>query len=139
MDTSADLLFPPAISQTELHTRAPSVSPLNPSSDFFVRSLGDCKFDSPLLNVGGCVQFISDRDHVLLETDIELEAGSVEFHLMEKVQKAGPRKKLFFNPLKTSAGVVTCGGICPGLNNVIRSMVHVLWYLKPKTLCPTNR
>ena len=35
---------------------------------------------------------------------------------------AGPRKKLFFDPAKTRAGIVTCGGLCPGLNNVIRSL-----------------
>jgi 6-phosphofructokinase 1 len=35
---------------------------------------------------------------------------------------AGPRAKLFFDPKKTRAGVVTCGGLCPGLNNVIRSL-----------------
>jgi 6-phosphofructokinase 1 len=35
---------------------------------------------------------------------------------------AGPRSKLFFNPAKTRAGIVTCGGLCPGLNDVIRSL-----------------
>jgi 6-phosphofructokinase 1 len=35
---------------------------------------------------------------------------------------AGPRAKLFFDPAKTRAGIVTCGGLCPGLNNVIRSL-----------------
>jgi 6-phosphofructokinase 1 len=35
---------------------------------------------------------------------------------------AGPREKLFFDPAKTRAGIVTCGGLCPGLNNVIRSL-----------------
>ena len=36
---------------------------------------------------------------------------------------AGPRERLFFDPKKTRAGIVTCGGLCPGLNNVIRSLV----------------
>ena len=35
---------------------------------------------------------------------------------------AGPRKKLFFDSKKTRAGIVTCGGLCPGLNDVIRSL-----------------
>jgi 6-phosphofructokinase 1 len=35
---------------------------------------------------------------------------------------AGPRAKLFFDPKKTRAGIVTCGGLCPGLNDVIRSL-----------------
>ncbi len=35
---------------------------------------------------------------------------------------AGPRAKLFFDPKYTRAGIVTCGGLCPGLNDVIRSL-----------------
>ena len=36
-------------------------------------------------------------------------------------EKAGPREQIFFEPSKTSAAIVTCGGLCPELNNVIRS------------------
>lgn len=36
-------------------------------------------------------------------------------------EKAGPREQIFFDPPKTRAAIVTCGGLCPGLNNVIRS------------------
>ena len=41
-------------------------------------------------------------------------------------EKAGPRNMLFFDPLVTRAAIVTCGGLCPGLNNVIRSVVREL-------------
>ena len=41
---------------------------------------------------------------------------------------AGPREKLFFDASKTTAGIVTCGGLCPGLNNVIRSLFLELHY-----------
>lgn len=41
-------------------------------------------------------------------------------------EKAGPRKKLFFDPAQTRAAIVTCGGLCPGLNNVIRSVTREL-------------
>ncbi len=41
---------------------------------------------------------------------------------------AGPRPKLFFNPSETRAGIVTCGGLCPGLNNVIRSLFLELYH-----------
>jgi 6-phosphofructokinase 1 len=41
---------------------------------------------------------------------------------------AGPRAKLFFDPRQTRAGIVTCGGLCPGLNNVIRSLFQELHY-----------
>ena len=41
-------------------------------------------------------------------------------------EKAGPRSKLYFNPKKVRAAIVTCGGLCPGLNNVIRSVTREL-------------
>jgi len=41
---------------------------------------------------------------------------------------AGPRPKLFFDPAKTRAGIVTCGGLCPGLNNVIRALFLELYH-----------
>jgi len=37
-------------------------------------------------------------------------------------EKAGPREHIYFNPHETVAAIVTCGGLCPGLNNVIRSV-----------------
>ncbi len=37
-------------------------------------------------------------------------------------EMAGPRSMLYFDPDQTRAGIVTCGGLCPGLNNVIRSV-----------------
>jgi 6-phosphofructokinase 1 len=44
------------------------------------------------------------------------------------LEKAGPRKNIFFEPVKVNAGIVTCGGLCPGLNDVIRAVVMCLWY-----------
>ncbi|CAN5825812.1 ATP-dependent 6-phosphofructokinase [soil metagenome] len=41
-------------------------------------------------------------------------------------EKAGPQKKLYFHPAQTRAAIVTCGGLCPGLNNVIRSVTREL-------------
>jgi len=41
---------------------------------------------------------------------------------------AGPRKRLFFDPAETRVGIVTCGGLCPGLNDVIRGLVMVLYH-----------
>ena len=41
---------------------------------------------------------------------------------------AGPREKLFFDPENTKVGIVTCGGLCPGLNDVIRSLFLELHY-----------
>lgn len=45
-----------------------------------------------------------------------------------KFLRAGPRKKIFFDPTQVKAAIVTCGGLCPGLNVVIRELVMCLWY-----------
>src|SRR5262245_18072460 len=37
-------------------------------------------------------------------------------------ERAGPREKIYFDPFYSTAAIVTCGGLCPGLNNVIRSI-----------------
>ena len=41
---------------------------------------------------------------------------------------AGPREQIFFDPVHTTAGIVTCGGLCPGLNDIIRGLVMQLTY-----------
>ncbi len=72
-------------------------------------NLGTPCFQSPL------------KSHVSDDIRIpeRIEAGADPGHLFEM---AGPRAQLFFDPPKTRAGIVTCGGLCPGLNNVIRSL-----------------
>lgn len=44
------------------------------------------------------------------------------------IEKGGPRRNLFFEPSQVVAGIVTCGGVCPALNNVIRSVTNTLVY-----------
>jgi len=44
-------------------------------------------------------------------------------------RSAGPRNTVFFNPSDVRAAIVTCGGLCPGLNTVIRELVVGLWDL----------
>jgi len=49
--------------------------------------------------------------------------------------RAGPRRELHFNPQNVSAAIVTCGGLCPGLNNVIREItcsLHFMYGIKGK-------
>ena len=41
--------------------------------------------------------------------------------------RAGPRRELHFDPKYTNAAIVTCGGLCPGLNNVVRAVVNTLY------------
>ena len=46
----------------------------------------------------------------------------------ESFELAGPRSLIYFPPSHTKAAIVTCGGLCPGINSVIRSLVRELWY-----------
>jgi 6-phosphofructokinase 1 len=43
-------------------------------------------------------------------------------------EKAGPREKIYFDPSKLKCGILTCGGLCPGLNDVIRAIVMSLFH-----------
>src|SRR5688572_21747134 len=80
-----------------------------------VPSLGVPRFRSPLDRVVS--------DDVRIPERIEVgETSGLQFEV------AGPRKKLFFDPKQTRAAIVTCGGLCPGLNNVIRSLFLELHY-----------
>ena len=76
----------------------------------------------------GEARFASTRSHTISDDiriperiEIGAEPG-LQFEL------AGPRTKLFFDARQTRAGIVTCGGLCPGLNNVIRSLFLELYY-----------
>jgi 6-phosphofructokinase 1 len=73
-------------------------------------------------------RFPSNKSHAItddLRIPERIEVGAepeLQFEL------AGPRAKLFFDAKQTRAGIVTCGGLCPGLNNVIRSLFLELYY-----------
>lgn len=99
--------------------------------DFTIPMLGEPRIESPVLlskRVGDYVaNYVSDDELVMY--DIEAAPDAVikpERALM--LEKAGPRERIYFNPDEVYAGIVTCGGLCPGLNDVIRSIVMCLWY-----------
>ncbi|HTP04913.1 MAG TPA: ATP-dependent 6-phosphofructokinase [Nitrospirota bacterium] len=90
------------------------------TQDLTIQRLGDCTVPSPMSGV----HFTRDEEHVLLHSDLDtirryLDAANEP----PKFEAAGPREKIFFDPSKLSCGIVTCGGLCPGLNDVIRSVV----------------
>lgn len=92
--------------------------------DIEVTSLGPCQYDSPLhpTRDGG---FVPPSARILQQSEISDQQpldASISF------EKAGPRRHLFFQPEETTAAIVTCGGLCPGLNNVIRSASLELIY-----------
>lgn len=98
-------------------------------SDFTVSTLGPCSIVSPikLSNVVGdrIANYIRDTD--LVRYNVHANAEDVS-DLTQFFEKAGPREKIYFAPQHVHAAIVTCGGLCPGLNDVIRSVVRCLWY-----------
>jgi 6-phosphofructokinase 1 len=83
--------------------------------------LGHCQVPSPLKGQAECSQGGFVSDDVLLRLHNEVRAGQTD--LDETLfEKAGPRETIFFDPPRTRAAIVTCGGLCPGLNNVIRAV-----------------
>jgi 6-phosphofructokinase 1 len=75
------------------------------------------------------VKFVGEDDHVLYHTDPnKIEPFFKEGKRPPAFELAGPRKKIYFDPSKLKCGIVTCGGLCPGLNDVIRAIVMGLHY-----------
>jgi 6-phosphofructokinase len=100
--------------------------------DFTIDTLGECKLSSPIRMSGkdgdGVANYVYDTDRILysIETE-EVDGKSHPLH-DDTVEVAGPREKIYFNPAHVHAAICTCGGICPGLNNVIRAVVRCFWY-----------
>jgi 6-phosphofructokinase 1 len=96
--------------------------------DLTVKTLGECQHPSPLdLRSASHQQacfFDSDSDRIRLDLTIDSESESTEPLSLEV---AGPRQRIFFEPRGTTAAIVTCGGLSPGLNNVIRSVFYELF------------
>ncbi len=95
-----------------------------------VARLGEARFESPLH--GRAERFVDEAARVLVPSDLrQWRASSVagpegDCAQPPTFEPAGPRRRLFFDPAQLSCGVVTCGGLCPGLNDVIRALVLTL-------------
>jgi len=82
-----------------------------------IMQLGEARFRSPIPSMSSGDLFVP--------ADLAWSGGEVPPDLL-LFEKAGPRERLFFDPARTRAAIVTCGGLCPGLNNVIRSVTREL-------------
>ena len=88
--------------------------------DFSVMNLGQCTIPSPMSGV----HFVKKDDSVLYHSDIrEIRKYIALGKEPPRFEEAGPRETIFFDPATLACGIVTCGGLCPGLNNVIRAVV----------------
>jgi len=93
--------------------------------DFSIERLGECRFPSPMQGA----RFISDAERLLYHSRYEeirdfIAAGSEP----PSLELAGPREWLFFDPAAIACGIVTCGGLCPGINIVIRAVTLSLYH-----------
>ncbi|MEO1258873.1 MAG: ATP-dependent 6-phosphofructokinase [Bacteroidota bacterium] len=102
-------------------------------TDLRIKSLGPSKIKSPtgLSTVKGdsIFNFVKDEEKLLFDVEQDISATNGEANRKCLVmERAGPREHIYFDPSKTTVAIVTCGGLCPGINNVIRSLVMTLYY-----------
>ena len=91
--------------------------------DFRTDSLGECTIASPLR----ATRFMDTSKRLLFRADIdELREQFRAGVDPPAFELAGPQEKIYFDPTALRCGIVTCGGLCPGLNDVIRSIVFCL-------------
>src|SRR5271163_2665566 len=98
------------------------------AADLAVKILGPCRLDSPMMPLltGRQQSFhnVDESDRVLFDdTASAICARGLPVDQLPGFEPAGPRRKIFFDPSKCRVGIVTCGGLCPGLNDVIRALV----------------
>lgn len=97
-----------------------------------IPALGEAKIPTPVQRLEKGVRsrdFVSDTARVLI--DVNLTNVSKMFQEGKEpasFEMAGPREKIYFDPSKLRCALVTCGGLCPGLNGIIRSIVLELWH-----------
>lgn len=92
-----------------------------------IESLGTCAIPSPLAadEKTHTPYFVSDEQRILVDDRVaryDLPEGQHSFEL------AGARRVIFYHPQSCTAGIVTCGGVCPGMNDVIRGLVMELYF-----------
>ncbi len=93
-----------------------------------IPKLGKAKIPSPVQNCAkgdtNSISFVSDDERVLIDVSAQrLVQQFQNGQTPTSFQRAGPRSNIFFDPSKLRCALVTCGGLCPGLNDIIRSIV----------------
>lgn len=88
-----------------------------------VERLGTCKIESPVRNR----DFIEDDERILITENVKsLQQVTERLGLTPSFERAGPRHKIFHDPAWSRVGILTAGGLCPGLNHVIKGLVEIL-------------
>jgi 6-phosphofructokinase 1 len=100
--------------------------------DFTIETVGECKIKNPLHHASAhgdsASNYVGDDEFIVYNVYAKRGDKPPSYGKSSVLEKAGPREKIYFNPQHVHAAIVTCGGLCPGLNDVIRSLVRNLWY-----------
>jgi len=88
-----------------------------------VETLGTCKIESPIRDR----EFIDDDERILVTENVK-DSQRLSEHLgtPPSFERAGPHRKIFHDPTWSRVAIVTAGGLCPGLNHVIKGLVEIL-------------
>lgn len=102
------------------------------NTNFTIKQLGPCKIKTPIklskVKGDGIYDYMEDDDRVLYSiSPKKIKDQCYKGENFLSFERPGPKEFLYFEPAKTKVAIVTCGGLCPGLNNVIRGLVNQLW------------
>ncbi|MBW2621496.1 MAG: ATP-dependent 6-phosphofructokinase [Deltaproteobacteria bacterium] len=107
------------------------------NNTYNIETLGPAKIESPLkqnetltsIEVDQHRIFTDDSERTIIDLTMENYHQICKSDIApESLELAGPREKIYFDPTKVKAAIVTAGGLCPGLNDVIRSIVFTLYH-----------
>jgi 6-phosphofructokinase 1 len=136
--TSAAATGPPTKSKRRENLTVPERTQRVEAADLWIKTLGSCRFESPLTaRLGlGALHPVGEAERVLLddrasnqpkeaqeEAQGEAQGEARERARLPTFELAGPRDRIFFDTAALRCGIVTCGGLCPGINNVVRGLV----------------
>jgi 6-phosphofructokinase 1 len=97
-----------------------------------IPALGTAKIPTPVqrrADGAGDTSFVSDENRIIIEVnETQIAELLKDGQSLPCFEMAGPRRQIFFDPSKLKCALVSCGGLCPGLNDIIRSIVLELHY-----------
>ncbi len=100
--------------------------------DFRISALGEAKISSPIsysqVRGDDLANYVGDDEMIIYNVDVYEQPAERSYRKDQLMEKAGPREKIYFSPGHVHAAILTCGGLCPGLNDVVRSITRCLWY-----------
>jgi 6-phosphofructokinase 1 len=100
--------------------------------DTTIPTLGTAKIPSPINRDGqmpSSLRFIEDEDQVVIDVNLKNQLQTIQAgRALKSFELAGPRSKIYFDPSKLRCALATCGGLCPGLNDIIRAIVLELYH-----------